>query len=94
VIKLGVPLKQHLATAMQRVARGGMLCAHLDGFDLHGRVAFGAAQRDRIEELVRYCARPPLAHDRLEKRADGRYLLRLKTRFVTAPRTCCWSRLS
>src|SRR5690606_24974241 len=38
-------------------------------------------QRDRIEEIVRYCARPPLAHDRLEKRADGRYLLRLKTRF-------------
>jgi hypothetical protein len=66
---------------MQRVARGGMLCTHLDGFDLHGRVAFGAAQRDRIEELVRYCARPPLAHDRLEKRPDGRYLLRLKTRF-------------
>jgi hypothetical protein len=81
VIKLGVPLKQHLATAQERVTRGGMLCAQLDGFDLHGRVAFGAAQRNRLEELVRYCARPPLAHDRLEKRSDGRYLLRLKTRW-------------
>jgi hypothetical protein len=81
VIKLGVSLKRQLATAHQRVERGGILCAQLDGFDLHGRVAFGAAQRDRIEELVRYCARSPLADDRLEKRTDGRYLLRLKTRW-------------
>ena len=51
------------------------------GFDLHGRIAFGAAQRERLEELVRYCARPPLANDRLEKRADGRYVLRLKSRW-------------
>jgi hypothetical protein len=28
---------------------------------------------------VHDCARPPLANDRLEKRADGRYVLRLKT---------------
>jgi hypothetical protein len=28
----------------------------------------------RIEELVRYCARLPVANDRLEKRADGRYV--------------------
>jgi hypothetical protein len=48
-----------------------MLCAQLDGLDLHGRVAFAAAQRDRLEELVRYCARPPLANDRLEKRSNG-----------------------
>jgi hypothetical protein len=81
VIKLGVPLTQHLATAHERVARGGTLCARVDGFDLHGRVAFGAQQRDRLEELVRYCARPPLANDRVEKCEDGRYLLRLKTRW-------------
>jgi hypothetical protein len=61
--------------------RGGQLCARVDGFDLHGRVAFSARQRERLEELVRYCARPPLANDRLEKRADGRYLLRLKARW-------------
>jgi hypothetical protein len=41
--------------------------ARVDGFDLHGRVAFGAAERERLEELVRYCARPPLANDRLNK---------------------------
>jgi DNA-directed RNA polymerase subunit RPC12/RpoP len=81
VIKLGVPLSRHLATAQERVERAGRLCARVDGFDLHGRVAFGAADRARLEELVRYCARPPLAYDRLSKQADGRYMLRLKTRW-------------
>jgi hypothetical protein len=78
VIKLGVSLSRHLASARERVERAGHLCARVDGFDLHGRVAFGAADRERLEELVRYCARPALANDRLSKRADGRYLLRLK----------------
>jgi hypothetical protein len=50
-------------------------------FDPHGRIAFSAARRERLEELVRYCARPPLANDRLEKRADGRYVQRLKGRW-------------
>jgi hypothetical protein len=78
VIKLGVSLSRHLASARERVERAGHLCARVDGFDLHGRVAFGAADRERLEELVRYCARPALANDRLSKQADGRYLLRLK----------------
>ena len=58
-------LAKHLAGARERVQRGGLLCANVDGFDLHGRIAFGAAQRERLEELVRYCAWPPLANDRL-----------------------------
>jgi Putative transposase len=33
----------------------------------------------RLEKLVRYCARPPLSHDRLRLREDGRVLLQLKT---------------
>lgn len=53
----------------------------VDGLDLHGRVAFGAAQRERLEELVRYCARSPLAHHRPEKRAHGPYVLQRKTRW-------------
>ena len=63
---------------MKTGSGGSSLCARVDGFDLHGRVAFGAADRERLEELVRYCARPPLAHDRLSLCDDGRYLLRLK----------------
>jgi hypothetical protein len=81
VLKLGTSLAQHLASAYERVEGAGWLCARLDGFDLHGRVAFGAADRKRLEELVRYCVRPSLAYDRLTKQADGRYLLRLKTRW-------------
>jgi hypothetical protein len=79
VMKLGMPLSRHLQSAAERVARAGQLCARIDGFDLHGRVAFGAADRTRLEELVRYCARPPLANDRLTKCDDGHNLLRLKS---------------
>jgi hypothetical protein len=42
VLKLGTSLAQHLASAYERVEGAGWLCARLDGFDLHGRVAFGA----------------------------------------------------
>jgi hypothetical protein len=78
VMKLGGTLQRHLESAHARVERGGLLCARIDGFDLHGRVAFGAQQRMRLEKLVQYCARPPLANDRLEKLPDGHYRLKLK----------------
>ena len=42
-MKLGQTLRAHLSSAPDRVQRGGMLCAQIDGFDLHGRVAFGEA---------------------------------------------------
>jgi Putative transposase len=78
VMRLRDPLKSYLASAPERVTRGGLLCAHVDGFDLHGRVAFGAHQRARIAQLVRYCARPPLANGRLKELSSGHYLLTLK----------------
>ncbi len=81
VFRIRKSLQSHLAGAAERVERAGLLCAQLDNFDLHGRVAFGAEQRTRIEELVRYCARPPFADGRLEKLPDGHYLLTLKTRW-------------
>lgn len=51
VIKLGVPLATYLGSARERVQRGGILCANIDGLDLHGGVAFSATQRERLEEL-------------------------------------------
>ncbi len=48
---------------------------------LHADVAVPARDRRRLERLCRYVARPPLAHDRLEVRPDGRLSLRLKTRW-------------
>jgi len=48
---------------------------------LHAGVRVPARDRRRLERLCRYVGRPPLAHDRLEERSDGRLALRLKTRW-------------
>jgi hypothetical protein len=53
--------------------------AQLDGFDLHASVSVGARDHARREQLLRYCARPPISHDRLELHPDGRIQLQLKT---------------
>jgi hypothetical protein len=53
--------------------------AQLDGFDLHASVSVPASARDRLEQLLRYCARPAISHDRLELLGDGRVQLELKT---------------
>jgi hypothetical protein len=60
----------------------GPLQAHVDGFDLHARLAIATDEAGgvgRLEKLVRYCARPPLANDRVSLAADGRVELALKT---------------
>jgi len=65
-----------------RIPTAHALRAHDEGFDLHAglRVAAQhATARDALERLMRYCARPPLADDRLQLRGDGRVLLELKT---------------
>jgi hypothetical protein len=51
------------------------------GMSLHAAVGVPARDRRRLERLIQYVARPPLAHDRLEKRPDGRLTLRLKIRW-------------
>lgn len=53
-------------------------CANVNGFSLHANVALNGADRKRRERLVRYCARPPVAVERLEALPDGRLLYRLK----------------
>jgi hypothetical protein len=53
-------------------------CANVNGFSLHANVALNAADRQRLERLMRYCARPPVAIERLESLPDGRVLYRLK----------------
>ncbi len=67
-------------------------CASVSGFSLHANVAVAARDRPRLERLVHYCARPPLAIERLEPLADGRLLYRFKrpwrdgtTHIVLAP---------
>ncbi len=53
-------------------------CAAVEGFNLHANVAIGARDRDRLERLLRYAARPALALDRLSRLPNGRLAYRLK----------------
>jgi hypothetical protein len=72
----------------------GELCAAIDGFSLHARVRIPASERDRLERLCRYVARPALSTERLSLSKQGNVLLRLRrpwrdgtTRLVFEPLT-------
>ncbi len=46
-------------------------CATINGFSLHANVVVHAEDRLRLGRLVSYCARPPMAMERIEPLADG-----------------------
>ena len=56
----------------------GSLCCDHEGFSLHAKVLVPAGQRDRLEHLCRYVARPAIATERLSLAADGRVIYRLR----------------
>jgi Putative transposase len=60
--------------------------AHLAGFDLHANVAVPAPDRARLEHLCRYLLRRAVAQDRLERLADGRVVLTLKSAWADGTR--------
>jgi len=47
-------------------AFAGRRCATVSGFSRHANVALNGADRKRLERLIRYCAGPPVAVERLE----------------------------
>src|SRR5437762_2329922 len=53
-------------------------CASVDGFSVHANVSIPAGDRQRLERLAQYCARGPVAIERLEPLPDGRLLYRFK----------------
>ena len=53
--------------------------ATYNGFDVHCAVRVEAGDDERRERLVRYCARPTFALERIEVMKDGRVAYRLKT---------------
>jgi hypothetical protein len=55
------------------------LCADMQGFSLHAAVRCGANDRQTLEQLCRYIARPALANERVQTNAAGQALLKLKT---------------
>ena len=61
------------------VYRIGNRCAVCDGFSLHANVQIEGKDRDKLEKLCRYTARPPVALERLSENGDGKILYRLKT---------------
>lgn len=55
--------------------------AKLNGFNLHAGVAARADQRDKLERLCRYIARPAIAEKRLSLTPTGKVRYELKTPF-------------
>jgi len=55
--------------------------AHDDGFDLHADVVIDADDRQGLEQVLRYGARPAIASERLRFTEDGRVALELKRRY-------------
>jgi hypothetical protein len=56
----------------------GRLCAQVEGYNLQAATRVGASDREGLERMGRYLARPPVAADRLSQLEDGRLELRLK----------------
>jgi hypothetical protein len=50
----------------------GRLCAQVESFNLQAATRLGASDREGIERMARYLARPPIAADRLSQLEDGR----------------------
>jgi len=69
------------ADAVEDAPPGSPRCASVAGVSVHADVAVPARDRDRLERLCRYVARPPLAGERLEQLSDGRLLYALKRRW-------------
>jgi hypothetical protein len=62
-------------------AAAGPRCANVAGVSIHANVGVPARDRQRLERLCRYAARPPLATERLSRLPDGRVLYGLKNRW-------------
>ena len=77
--------------AGQRVSRGGdrldpeeiesmssERCVQFQGFSLHANIAVPDRDRSRLERLICYMARGPIATERLERQPDGRIVYAFK----------------
>ena len=59
----------------------GPLCAQVSGFSLHAAVYCAPWERQKLEKLIRYVARPAVAEERLKLQPNGDVVLRLKTKY-------------
>jgi hypothetical protein len=68
----GVPVPFARDDARFRAAGKGPWVAEASGFNVHAGVTVRAGDREGLERLCRYCARPPFSLERLSMLADGR----------------------
>lgn len=78
------PHKGRKAFLLQSLAprgeeRAGECVAQANGFSLHAGIAAEAEQRQKLERLCRYIARPAVAIERLSRTAQGTIRYALKT---------------
>ena len=59
----------------------GPLCAEVEGFSLHAGAWVGPRDREGLEKVCRYAARPAVAESRLTELPDGRIAYSLKKRW-------------
>jgi len=57
----------------------GHLCYSQNGFSIHAATVVHENDRKKLEQLIRYISRPPVANHRLKKQPDGTYTYKLKT---------------
>jgi hypothetical protein len=74
--RAGQPVRRLRSAAAATFA--GPRCGRLEGFSLHADVAVPARRRDRLEHLVRYLLRPPLALERLTESSGGQLLYQFR----------------
>jgi hypothetical protein len=56
----------------------GYGCASKNGFSIHAATSIRAHERDRLEQLLRYLGRGPVAHDKISLDHNGNILYELK----------------
>jgi hypothetical protein len=71
----------------------GELCASLEGFSLHAKVALEAEAHAGRERLARYLMRPPIASERLSLAADGRVVYALRRHWKDGTRAVVFAPL-
>ncbi len=76
--RAGMRVRKALSDPADAV-RSGDLCFVSRGFSIHAATQVDAGDRDSLERLCRYVARPPLAAGRLERISDEALSFRLKT---------------
>jgi hypothetical protein len=77
----GLMAALYSASVRGRIATGpraGQEVMRFGGLSLHANVAVPPGDRQRLERLCRYVARPPVAKERLKRLPDGRLMYELR----------------